>query len=162
MIVLGKILLELHRNKVEYEHFEHEHVHTSEDAAAIRGNSLSQAAKAIVLKAKSSTGYFFFQAVLQGDRKIDTKKLRKLLNVKSIALASPEEVLEITSCTIGSVPPFGYLFGMDVYADSSLFNQQYLFFSAGSHTDSVKLLSQDYLLVVKPRVLDFSLPKDSS
>jgi Ala-tRNA(Pro) deacylase len=162
MNVLDEILKELEQKRVEFEHFNHERVHTSEDAAKIRGNSLSQAAKAIVLKVKEDKSYFFIQAVLQGSRKIDLKALRKHLGVKSIGLASPEEVLDITGCTIGSVPPFGHLFGLDVYIDKNLELEQVIFFSAGSHYDSIKISSSDYFNVISPRLLDFSLPKDAS
>lgn len=162
MSVLEDIESELSLYKVDYEHFVHERVHTSEQAASIRGNSLSQAAKAIVLKVRDSKGSFFIQAVLQGNRKINLKSLKKLLNVKNIGLASSDEVLEITGCTIGSVPPFGNLFGLDVYVDRSLSDEEFIFFSAGSHYDSIKMRSLDYLSVLNPRVLSFSDPKVSS
>lgn len=157
MNVFEAIVQELNEHKIDFEHFKHSKVHTSQDAAAIRGNSLSQAAKAIVLKAKSfDDTSFFIQAVLQGDKKIDIKKLKESLNLKKIKLASPEEVLKVTGCTIGSVPPFGHLFGLEVLVDKKLFDEETIFFSAGSHFDSIKLSSLDYANVIKPRMLSFS------
>ncbi|MFT4260800.1 MAG: YbaK/EbsC family protein [Candidatus Woesearchaeota archaeon] len=162
MNVLEEILSLLNQKKVEYQHLTHDHVHTSEDAAKIRGNSLSQAAKAIILKTKAKGEYRFIQVVLQGDKKIDLKTLRKHIGARSINLATPNEVLKITSCTIGSVPPFGILFDIDVYVDESLFDEEYIFFSAGTHNDSIKLKSNDYLTVVSPISLRFSVSKDAS
>lgn len=162
MNVLFQILYELKLKSAEFEHFSHNHVHTSEDAAKVRGNSLSQAAKAIILKVKIKGEYEFIQAVLQGDKKIDLKTLRKHLKVRSISLATADEVLKITSCTIGSVPPFGHLFGLDVYVDKSLFDEEYIFFSAGTHNDSIKMRSKEYLNVANPILLEFSVLKDAS
>jgi len=47
----------------------------------------------------------FYLVLLQGNRKIKTKKLKKLLNVKDIRLASPQQVLDITKYNVGHVPP---------------------------------------------------------
>jgi len=152
---ITKLLVE---NKINFEHLTHEHVHSSKDAAKVRGTSIKQAAKAIVLKIKKRDNYYVFvQCVLCGHKKIDLKKLKQILNAKSAALASPEEVLDITNCTIGSVPPFGILFDIPVYADKFLFENQQIVFSAGTHNDSIKMSPSDWSLLVQPVVEEFSV-----
>lgn len=47
----------------------------------------------------------FFLVILQGNRKIKTKKVKKLLNVKDVKLASPEQVEKETGYKVGDVPP---------------------------------------------------------
>ena len=162
MSVLPRILAELEEKKVVFEHLTHDFVHRSKEAACIRGNTLSQAAKAIVLKVKDKDSYYFTQAVLQGTRKIHMKTLKKHLGAKNISLASPEEVKEITGCTIGSVPPFGHLFGLEVIADKSLLEEPKVVFSAGTHHDSVRIASADLFDVLNPTVLSFTVLNDSS
>lgn len=136
----------LKENKISFEHLTHEHVHSSHDAAKIRGNKIEQAAKAIVIKAKQRNNeYKIIQCVLPGHKKIDMKKLRKTLDFKSVSLADPKEVLEKTGCTIGSVPPFGFLLGIETYADESITNEEEIVFSAGTHNDSIRIRSEDYL-----------------
>jgi len=146
-------------NHIKFDHLQHEHVHTSEDAARIRGNSLEQAAKAIVLKIKpkGKKESELIQCVLSGSKKINLKELRKTLDLKSAGLASPEEVLEKTNCTIGSVPPFGMMFGLRVFADEALFLQEKIVFSAGTHNDSIRMHSIDFKKIVKPSILKLSL-----
>lgn len=153
-MVLQKIL-DLVKD-VEHEYFQHEHVHTSEDAASIRGNDLSQAAKAIVLRGKKNGSRFYVQCVLQGHKKLNIKELKKFFGFKKLGLATPEQVLEVTNCTIGSVPPFGHLFGLPVFVDEDLFTEKYIFFSAGTHNDSVKMKSQDYKEIVPCHVMKIS------
>lgn len=154
--VFFRILNLLKSKNVFFEHLEHEHVHTSHDAAKIRGNSLEQAAKAIVLKVKPKKGdYFFIQCVLPGNKKISLKKLKSVLDLRGASLASADEVLIITGCSIGSVPPFGNLFGLKVYLDNSVLLQKEIFFSSGTHYDSIRMKSEDFFKVVEPELLDF-------
>ncbi len=148
MAVLKKILDLL--KKYDYEHLKHDFVHRSSDAANIRGNSIEQAAKAIILK----TDKGFIQCVLQGHKLIDYKKLKKVLNLKKVRLGTEEEVLELTGLTIGSIPPYGGLFELDVFVEEGLLELNYLYFSAGSHYDSIKIKPSDYVKssggIVKP------------
>ncbi|MFA6073487.1 MAG: YbaK/EbsC family protein [Candidatus Woesearchaeota archaeon] len=148
----------LEENNVSFVHLTHEHVHHSEDAAKIRGNVIEDAAKAIILKVKekSSKEYRIIQCVLCGHKRIDLKKLKVALNLQSASLASPEEVLEKTGCTIGSVPPFGKLLGIEMYVDSSIKDREFIFFSAGTHNDSIKMKSFDFLKILNVTVLEVS------
>jgi Ala-tRNA(Pro) deacylase len=145
--------------KIEYTHLMHEHVHTSEDAAKIRGTNLEDAAKAIIIKAElksdSERKFDFIQAVIPADKRIDLKKLKNFLGVKNLALASPEEVLERTGCTIGSVPPFAIFFGIKMYVDESILERERIVFSAGTHNDSIMMNPQEYINIVNPVVTEF-------
>jgi Ala-tRNA(Pro) deacylase len=149
----------LKSKNLEFEHIVHEHVHRSEEAAKIRGNKIEQAAKAIVLKVrkKKSKDYEIIQCVICGHKKIDLKKLKKLLDFDNASLASPDEVLEKTNCTVGSVPPFGKLFGIATYVDSSVLEQEFIFFSAGTHNDSIKMKSKDYIISLEVEIISFSI-----
>ena len=144
----------LDSRKISYNHLVHDLVKTSEDAAKIRGTKLGDAAKALVCKAHYKDGtHSFIQAVIPADKRLALKKLKAFLDLKNLSLASPDEVLERTGCTVGSVPPFGNLFGLKIYADESLFAKERIVFSAGTHTDSMILKPQDYLIIVEPCVL---------
>jgi Ala-tRNA(Pro) deacylase len=142
--------------RVEYTHLTHEHVSTSEDAAKIRGTNLEDAAKAIILKVQSRDGAFqFIQAVIPANLRIDLKKLKLLLDSKNVALASPDEVLEQTGCTIGSVPPFASaLFNIPMYMDESVLKKDLIVFSAGTHNDSIQMKAQDYFEILEPKIVE--------
>jgi Ala-tRNA(Pro) deacylase len=144
-----KALLDQHH--FDYKVFEHEHVVTSEDAARIRGTDIRNGAKALVLQSKSGR---FFMIVISAAERVDLKKFKQVINEKNVSLASPEEVLKKTGCTVGSVPPFGNLFDIPVYIDSSFLNKERIVFSAGSHTKSIEMNLKDYLEIVKPRAED--------
>jgi Ala-tRNA(Pro) deacylase len=154
---LLKIKKILDDKKVEYVHLTHEHVTTSEDAARIRGTNLEDAAKALILKAefKDDAGnrtFRFIQAIIPADQRIDLKRLKIILDSKNVALASPDEVLEKTGCTIGSVPPFGKIFNIPMYMDESILKKDLIVFSAGTHNDSIQMKAKDYYGLLEPKV----------
>src|SRR5436189_6316084 len=82
----------LKQNGVSFTVLRHEPVFTSEQAAAVRGTSLASGAKALVVKA----GEKFVLLVLPADRKLDSRKARDTLGVKSLRSAPTEEIKTLT------------------------------------------------------------------
>lgn len=125
-----------------HEVLEHDHVHSSKDAAQVRNTKLQEAAKALVLKAKKDGQDYFFMCIVSGHKKIDLKKIKKLLGVKNASLAHPDEVLEKTGCKVGTVPPFPSLLGLDGFADTEILENEHVVFSVASHYKSVRMKSE--------------------
>ena len=137
---------------ISYEDTEHEPVYTSAQAAKIRGISASQGAKALLLKCENG----FILALLQGDRKLDSKKLKSLLKIKNLRFASPKEVKDTMGCEIGACYPFGNLIGLPTYADNYLSTNDTISFNPGIHTHSIEMKWQDFYSLVKPKMVDIS------
>jgi len=148
-----KILALLDASGVTYETYEHEHVHSSHDAAKVRGTKLEEAAKALVLQTGSGV---FIQCVVAGHRKLDLKKIKTFLGEKNVALAPPDAVLRRTGCPVGTVPPFGNLFEppMRMIADQELFSREHVVFSAGSHYHSVRMLANEWVTMTGAEIVD--------
>lgn len=53
------------------------------------------------------------------------------------------------------MPPFGNLYGMPVYVDASLTEDEEIAFNACSHTELVQLAYKDFQALVKPTVAAF-------
>jgi Ala-tRNA(Pro) deacylase len=130
----------------------HAPVYTSEEAAAVRGTSLSSGAKALVVKA----GEAFVLLVLPADRKLDSKKARAGLGVKALRFATREEVEQLTGLQPGSIPPFGSLFGLPTTCDPALTREAGINFNAGDHGISVSMSCADFLTVEKPALREIS------
>jgi Ala-tRNA(Pro) deacylase len=139
----------LQQNGVTFTVLRHEAVFTSEQAAAVRGTSLASGAKALVLKA----GDRFVMAVLPADRKLDSRKAREGLGVKSLRFAGKEEVEQLTGLQPGAIPPFGSLFGLTTYSDPALEDNAAINFNAGDHAISVQMPYAEYARVEKPVLL---------
>ena len=93
---------------------------------------------------------------MPGNKEIDIPRLQKLTLFKTIELADAKDVRKVTGCNIGSVPPFGNLFGLKVYFDKLVTENDIVAFNAGSHTRSVKMKAKDLVKVVNPVVGSFS------
>ena len=150
MEVFDKIKKILDEKGIKYSTKHHESVYTSEQAAAVRGDSLKQGAKAMIVK----TDKEFVLAVLSAEKKIDSKKLKKILHSKNTSFADVVKVKVLD--WPGSVPPFGSVIGLKTYVDKSLLENEEISFNAGSLTDSIKMRLKDYLSVENPTVEDFS------
>jgi Ala-tRNA(Pro) deacylase len=82
----------------------------------VRGVSLDSGAKAMLLRDNSTksveTSILFTLAVMSASKKFSWKLVKKILKVKNMRFATPEEVHQITGCLPGAVPPFGSIFGV--------------------------------------------------
>ncbi len=132
----------LDKNKIQYKLFEHPPVHTSEEASKVRGVPLHSGAKAMIVRSEGR----FYEFVLAADKKLDLNAVKRILNTNSASLASKEEVLEVTDCVPGSVPPFAW--NIPVYADNSL--AEVINFNAGLLEKSLQMSLSDWKKVVRP------------
>ncbi len=151
--IYDRIIATLKNAHVAYQSYEHAHVKTSEESAAIRNTPLSWGAKAIVLFADDKP----IMVVVGGDRKIDLKGFKKLYGIKDLRMATPEQVEQVTSVTIGAVPPFGHIFSIPLYMDAALRETETVVFNAGLHTKSISLSQGAYESVAHPIVGEFSI-----
>lgn len=149
MTVFERIEELLSRHQAVFTVLRHRPVFTSEEAAAVRGTPLCSGAKALVVKA----GERFLLLVIPADRKLDGKKARAALGVKSLRFASPEEVNQLTGLTPGAIPPFGSLFGLPTHCDPALADNETINFNAGDHAISVQMGYADWLRIEQPTLL---------
>ena len=138
---------------IEYEKFEHEPVHTSEEAAAVRGASMSQAAKSLLFKTKEGD---FVLVVLPGDKRADSRKLKAYLGTKSLSFASPEDVEVQMGCQIGACYPLGMVAGLRTLVDKSLAQNESIFFNPGRHDVSIHMPYADYIRLAKPELVSIA------
>jgi Ala-tRNA(Pro) deacylase len=54
------------------------------------------------------------------------------------------------------MPPFGNLYGMEVYAAPSLQENGEIAFNAGTHTEIIKMRYSDFERLVEPKIESFT------
>lgn len=150
--VFEKIITLLESHHVPYKLTEHEPVRTSEEAARIRGVALKTGAKAMIARHKDN--YYLF--VLPADKHIDWKRVKAILSVRDIRLATAEEAEQVAHVQMGSVPPFGNLLGLPTYFDEGIFENEVVNFNPGSTTHSIAMKSADLRALVTPVVESFT------
>src|SRR5262249_12512028 len=114
-----------------------------------------QAIKSVIIKTNGK----FIMCVLPAVRLVDLSKVKSLLKVKETALATEGDLAKLfPDYDIGAEPPFGQIYGLEVYADQGLDPNLPVIFNAGTHTDTVRMKYADYMRIAKPKVADISKP----
>ena len=96
--------------------------------------------------------------MVAGDTKIDNKKYKNIFKKKAKML-SGEHTEEFTSHPIGGVCPFGLPVKLNIYADISLDNYDFVIPAAGSRNSSVIIEKNRLLKMVSATKVDVTVPK---
>jgi Ala-tRNA(Pro) deacylase len=83
--------------------------------------------------------------VLPGSRRVDNARVRAVLGTRTLRFATPAELLALTGCVPGAVPPFGNLFGLPVLVDAALAAREEIAFNAGTNSASIVMPCADFL-----------------
>jgi len=143
----------LDQNKIKYTIISHSEAYTAQEAAASTHIPGKEIAKTVMVKMDGKMS----MAVLPASCKIDFDLLKKASGAKEVVLASEAEFKDMfPGCDVGAMPPFGNLYGMEVYSAEKLAEDDEIAFNAGSHTELIRLSFRDFEKLVKPKVLKFS------
>ena len=143
----------LNQNKVRYEVLHHPEAFTAQELAAIEHVKGRSHAKVVMVK----TGAELLMAVLPADHRIDLERLGQVTG-RQAALATEGEFKALfPDCAVGTMPPFGPLYGVVTYLDKSLADADRIVFEAGTHSDAVKMGYADYERLAKPTIADFAV-----
>ncbi|MDX1630599.1 MAG: YbaK/EbsC family protein [Thermoanaerobaculia bacterium] len=137
---------------------EHEPISSAQEAAAVRDTPTTMGAKAIVFKTDGDFRLF----VLRASDRIRSRLVRKELGVSRTRFANRKELLELTSCEPGAVPPFGRpILDLDLYLDPALLENDEIVFTPGRRDRSVFLATGDYLRIAETaKVFRFAEPPE--
>jgi Ala-tRNA(Pro) deacylase len=143
----------LDSNHVPYVTVRHSAAYTAQQIAATAHVPGKEMAKTVMVKINDMMA----MAVLPASYKVDFDLLREVVGSEKVGLACEREFRDLfPECEIGAMPPFGNLYGMDVYVAESLLDDEEISFNAGSHTELIRLAMSDFAKLVKPKVLRFS------
>ena len=94
-------------------------------------------------------------AVVPATRKVDLERLRRAAGALSAELADEREFIDdFPECEPGAMPPFGNLYGMQVFVEAHLAADQQIAFNAGSHTELISMAYKDFERLVHPRLVE--------
>jgi Ala-tRNA(Pro) deacylase len=153
MPILKKLKAMLDEAKIPYEVYTHPLAYTAQEIAAkqhIRGKEL---AKVVMLEVDDE----LVMGVLPGTLKVHPHAARANLGASALRLATEDEFRSrFPECEVGAMPPFGNLFGLKVVVDPALGKDEYIYFNAGNHVQTVRMKYKDFADLVKPQVTRLS------
>ncbi|MCK4872132.1 MAG: YbaK/EbsC family protein [Phycisphaerales bacterium] len=147
---LTKLKNFLDEHRVNYQLIPHTVAYTAQGTAAaahVHGQNL---AKTVIVDIDGKLA----MVVMPATHKLRLDFFRDTVNASVVQVAEESQFADLfPGCEVGAMPPFGNLFGMPVYVDESLTEDEEIAFNAGSHTELLQLRYEDFSRLVEPKVI---------
>lgn len=144
----------LDSNDVKYVAVSHSPAFTAQEIAASAHIPGKELAKTVIVTVDGKTA----MAVLPASCQVDFDLLTDSIGARTVELTKEEEFRDLfTACDVGAMPPFGNLYGMDVYVADALLEDEEIAFNAGSHTELIRMQYADFERLVQPKVMKFAI-----
>jgi Ala-tRNA(Pro) deacylase len=143
----------LDSHNVKYVTTSHSLAYTAQEIAALAHITGKEMAKTVMVKIDDKMA----MAVLPASYKVSFDRLKDAAGASKVELAQEQEFRDMfPELEVGAMPPFGNLYGMDVFVDESLSEDDEIAFNSGSHTELMKLAYRDFERLVKPKPAKFA------
>jgi Ala-tRNA(Pro) deacylase len=143
----------LHEHQVPFQQQHHAQAFSAQKIAESEHIPVEMVAKTVIAWADDN----MISLVLPAFYRADLNKVRAALGAKEIRLAHETEFAAIfPDCEVGTMPPFGNLYGIAVYVEKSLTGQETMTFPVGTSTDTMSLRYADFERLVHPGVMAFA------
>ncbi|MBN1857908.1 YbaK/EbsC family protein [Candidatus Bipolaricaulota bacterium] len=143
----------LDEHEARYVVIQHSPGYSAQEVAAYAHIPGKELAKTVMVKLDGKMA----MAVVPASHRVDLDRLREAAGASEITLSSEAEFRGLfPNCDLGAMPPFGNLWSMPVYVSAALAEDLEIAFSAGSHSEVVRLSYEDYGRLVEPTVASFS------
>lgn len=144
----------LDSHNIRYITISHSRAFTAEETAVSAHIPRKELAKTVMVKIDRKMA----MTILPASDKLDLDLLKKETGAKQVEIAEEKEFKGLfPDCEVGAMPPFGNLYGMDVFVAKSLTEDREIAFNAGSRRELVRLAYQDFEQLVQPRVVKISV-----
>jgi Ala-tRNA(Pro) deacylase len=143
----------LDSNHVRYVCIGHSRAYTAQEIAASAHIPGKELAKTVMVKLDGNMA----MAVLPASHKIDFDLLKLAAGASEVELATEREFKGMfPECEPGAMPPFGNLYGMSVFVEQTLAEDEEIAFNAGSHTELIRLAYKDFEKLAEPAVVELA------
>lgn len=137
----------LNEKHVHYDTVTHPHAFTAQQTAASAHIDSHSMAKTVMVRLDGKLA----MAVLPSNEWLDVEQLRIAAGAREARLASESEFRDrFPECEVGAMPPFGNLYGMEVYVADSLADDERIAFNAGNHRELMWIDLRDFERLVHP------------
>lgn len=149
---LKKILDE---NRADYTIYEDDFsLASAEEGAKHYGISLHETTPTLILKA----GDQLYAAIICGDTRISFKKLKLALDIKTISLADPKTIQNITGANIGEISLINLK--LPTIIDSRIQMNENCYGGCGFPQSTLRINTRDLIRITNAAVFDFTDLKD--
>jgi Ala-tRNA(Pro) deacylase len=152
MSISRKLKEYLDREHVHYDVLPHPEAFRALAIAHVLQTPEKEMAKVVIVQVDDR----FVMTVLPASWQVDLHRLRQIFMSHHVRLASEDEIKDLfPDCELGAMPPFGILYGLVVYVDRSLTEDEHIVYAAGSHSEAIRMRYADFAALVFPVVNEF-------
>lgn len=151
--IRNEIIRRCRAKEIAFDHLIHEPTPTSQDSARVRGISMEEGVKALILRGKTSKKNYQFN--IPSHLKLDMKAASEVVGEKC-EFEDPTVIQERFGLIIGGVPPFGNLLNLDNYFDEQIVQREKAAFNCGLTTESILMQSKDLVTIAEPKFGSFA------
>lgn len=117
-------------------------IHTIEQAAAERNQSIHQVVRSILFRLAEKK---YAMVLIAGPSQVDWKTLRHHFNQSRLTMASPEEVIQVTGYEIGAVAPFGIPEDLPILVDQTVLAQPSVSLGSGRRGTAIMITTEELM-----------------
>src|SRR5512137_272039 len=152
MLMPERLESHLDQSHIAYSLILHAPTYSAQVAASRMHFPGKEVAKTVALCA----GERVLLAILPASYHINFEKLSALVGGR-VELLQQERCNEMfPDCETGAIPPFGELYGVQVFLDEALAEDAEIVFGAGTLSESVRMSSADFIRLVEPKICSFA------
>jgi len=138
---------------VAFEPLHHTQAFTGQEVAHSLHVSGKRLAKTLVLKGDGK----LLMAVIPASHRLNLQEFRAAAEVSRLEMLSETELTKLfPDCELGAIPPFGALYGLQVWVDRTISDGEEVVFCAGTHEDCLRMKYCHFARLALPRLGRFS------
>jgi Ala-tRNA(Pro) deacylase len=150
----SKIKQYLDSHHVHYKSIEHPLTYTAQGTAHVTHIPGKEMAKTVIVNADGR----MCMVVMPAHLHVDLRQLKSAMGAHTVELAEEEDFASrFPECEIGAMPPFGNLYGLDVYVQRDLAEDEEIAFNAGTHREVLVVSFEDFEMLVEPEMCNCAL-----
>jgi Cys-tRNA(Pro) deacylase len=98
-----------------------------------------------------------FIILMHGDKEVSTKKLARLLGVKTISPCDPQTAHKHTGCLVGGTSPFGVKKPLEIYMESTIISLEKIYINAGKRGLLAEISPKDIIEFLEPVTVEVAI-----
>lgn len=135
---------------IKHEILEHPELKKAIDVQEYFGQTLDDSVPTMIMKADNS-----FVAIVKRDTsRIDPEKVKKILGVKQLRLATPDEFVEVTKLPVGAARVYNP--GLKTLIDKKVFEKEVLNGGSGNFTSTFRYYTKDLKKIPGSMIVDIA------
>ncbi len=120
------------------------------------------AANTILVTSKGAAKQYSACLVLATTKLDVNHAVSRLMGIKRLSFASPEETNQVTGQSIGGVTVFGLPESIPIYVDARVLTNDYVIVGGGNRSTKIKMSPEELRKIPQITVADIAVPRETA